>query len=168
MSQLTLTVEQAGQRADQFLTQSVESLTRSGAQKLLEQGLVTVNGKSAKKNTKFSAGDTVTVQLPEPEPVEVLPQDIPLDVVYEDQDVIVVNKPVGMVVHRPRSPGRHPGQRPALRLRRLPLGHQRPAAAGHRPPHRPGYQRAHHRGEKRHGSPEPVRAAPRPLVGPHL
>ena len=99
MSQLTLTVEQAGQRADQFLTQSVESLTRSGAQKLLEQGLVTVNGKSAKKNTKFSAGDTVTVQLPEPEPVEVLPQDIPLDVVYEDQDVIVVNKPVGMVVH---------------------------------------------------------------------
>ena len=81
MSQLTLTVEQAGQRADQFLAQSVESLTRSGAQKLLEQGLVTVNGKSAKKNTKFSAGDTVTVQLPEPEPVEVLPQDIPLDVV---------------------------------------------------------------------------------------
>ena len=99
MSQLTLTVEQAGQRADQFLAQSVESLTRSGAQKLLEQGLVTVNGKSAKKNTKFSAGDTVTVQLPEPEPVEVLPQAIPLDVVYEDQDVIVVNKPVGMVVH---------------------------------------------------------------------
>ena len=67
MSQLTLTVEQAGQRADQFLAQSVESLTRSGAQKLLEQGLVTVNGKPAKKNTKFSAGDTVTVQLPEPE-----------------------------------------------------------------------------------------------------
>ena len=77
----------------------MESLTRSGAQKLLEQGLVTVNGKAAKKNTKFSAGDTVTVQLPEPEPVEVLPQNIPLDVVYEDQDVIVVNKPVGMVVH---------------------------------------------------------------------
>ena len=69
MSQLTLTVEQAGQRADQFLAQSVESLTRSGAQKLLEQGLVTVNGKPAKKNTKFAAGDTVTVQLPEPEPV---------------------------------------------------------------------------------------------------
>ena len=58
-----------------------------------------MNGKAAKKNTKFSAGDTVIVQLPEPEPVEVLPQNIPLDVVYEDQDVIVVNKPVGMVVH---------------------------------------------------------------------
>lgn len=99
MSQLTLTVEQAGQRADQFLAQTVDTLTRSGAQKLLEQGRVTVNGKAAKKNTKFSAGDTVIVQLPEPEPVEVLPQNIPLDVVYEDQDVIVVNKPVGMVVH---------------------------------------------------------------------
>ena len=93
MSQLTLTVEQAGQRADQFLAQTVDTLTRSGAQKLLEQGRVTVNGKAAKKNTKFSAGDTVIVQLPEPEPVEVLPQNIPLDVVYEDQDVIVVNKP---------------------------------------------------------------------------
>ena len=99
MSQLTLTVEQAGQRADQFLAQTVDTLTRSGAQKLLEQGRVTVNGKAAKKNAKFSAGDTVIVQLPEPEPVEVLPQNIPLDVVYEDQDVIVVNKPVGMVVH---------------------------------------------------------------------
>ena len=99
MSQLTLTVEQAGQRVDQFLAQTVDTLTRSGAQKLLEQGRVTVNGKAAKKNTKFSAGDTVIVQLPEPEPVEVLPQNIPLDVVYEDQDVIVVNKPVGMVVH---------------------------------------------------------------------
>ena len=84
MSQLTLAVEQAGQRADQFLAQTVDTLTRSGAQKLLEQGRVTVNGKAAKKNTKFSAGDTVIVQLPEPEPVEVLPQNIPLDVVYED------------------------------------------------------------------------------------
>lgn len=99
MTQLTLTVERTGQRADQFLAEMVESLTRSGAQKLLEQNLVTVNGKAVKKNTKFSVGDQVIVQLPEPEQVAVLPQNIPLDVVYEDQDVIVVNKPVGMVVH---------------------------------------------------------------------
>ena len=100
MSQLTLTVEQAGQRADQFLAQTVDTLTRSGAQKLLEQGRVTVNGKAAMKNTKFSAGDTVIVQLPEPEPVEVVPLNFPQDVVY--QDFIVVNKPLCMVVHSAR------------------------------------------------------------------
>ena len=168
MSQLTLTVEQAGQRADQFLAQTVDTLTRSGAQKLLEQGRVTVNGKAAKKNTKFSAGDTVIVQLPEPEPVEVLPQNIPLDVVYEDQDVIVVNKPVGMVVHP--APGHSDGTlvNALLRLRRFPLRHQRSTAARYRPPYRPRHQRTHHRGQKRYGSPELVRAAPRPLLGAHL
>lgn len=89
----------SGQRLDQFLAQAVENLTRSGAQKLLEQGRVTVGGKAAKKNAKVSAGDEIVVQLPEPEPAEAVAQDIPLDVVYEDEDVIVVNKPVGMVVH---------------------------------------------------------------------
>lgn len=99
MNLLTIPAEQSGQRADLFLSQNVEHLTRSGAQKLLEQGRVTVNGKLAKKNTRLTAGDQVMVELPEPEPLEVLPQNIPLDVVYEDGDVIVVNKSVGMVVH---------------------------------------------------------------------
>lgn len=103
MTYLTLTPEESGQRLDQYLAQAVEQLTRSGAQKLLEEGRVTVNGKPARKNTRLSLGDAVTVELPDPEPVDVIAQEIPLDVVYEDGDVIVVNKPVGMVVHRPRA-----------------------------------------------------------------
>ena len=99
MTRLTLTAGTAGQRLDQYLAGAVDALTRSGAQRLLEAGLVTVNGKGAKKNARLNAGDTVVVDLPDPEPAQALPQEIPLDVVYEDADVIVVNKPVGMVVH---------------------------------------------------------------------
>ena len=99
MTALTLTVQQSGERLDAFLARSVEGLTRSAAQRLLEDGAVTCNGKALKKKDRPSAGDVVEVLLPDPEPVDVLPQNIPLDVVYEDGDVIVVNKPVGMVVH---------------------------------------------------------------------
>ena len=96
---VTLTVETGGQRADQFLSQSLDNLTRSAAQKLLEGGHVLRGGKALKKNDRLSQGEEVSVLIPDPTTVEILPQDIPLDVVYEDEDVIVVNKPVGMVVH---------------------------------------------------------------------
>ena len=96
---VTLTVETGGQRADQFLSQSLNNLTRSAAQKLLEGGHVLREGKALKKNDRLNPGDEISVLIPDPTEVEILPQDIPLDVVYEDEDVIVVNKPVGMVVH---------------------------------------------------------------------
>lgn len=96
---VTLTVEQSGLRADQYLAGVLDGLTRSAAQKLLEEGRVLRRGKALKKNDKLQAGDEVAVCIPDPTPVEIVPQDIPLDVVYEDGDVIVVNKPVGMVVH---------------------------------------------------------------------
>ncbi len=99
MTVLTLTADLSGERADQFLSRSVEELTRSAAQKLLEQGAVTQNGKAVKKNAKLDAGTVLAVSLPEPQPLDVAPQNIPLDVVYEDGDVVVVNKPVGLVVH---------------------------------------------------------------------
>ena len=99
MEILTLTADQPGERADAFLARSVPDLTRSAAQRLLEEGAVLLAGKPVKKNYKTALGDTLELTLPDPEPVDVLPQDIPLDVVYEDGDVIVVNKPVGMVVH---------------------------------------------------------------------
>ena len=99
MTRLTLTADQAGERADQFLARSVEGLTRSAAQKLLEQGAVTAGGKALKKNAKLELGAELSLSLPDPEPIDVAPQDIPLDVVYEDEDVIVINKPVGLVVH---------------------------------------------------------------------
>ena len=99
MTILTLISDTAGERLDAFLARSVEDLSRSAAQKLLEKGAVTIAGRPAKKNEKTAEGMTVEVELPEPEPIDVIPQDIPLDVVYEDADVIVINKPVGLVVH---------------------------------------------------------------------
>ncbi len=99
MSPLTLTADREGERLDAFLARSVPGLTRSAAQKLLEDGAVTLSGRPGKKNDRTVVGIKVSVTLPDPEPLDVLPQDIPLDVVYEDDDVIVVNKPVGMVVH---------------------------------------------------------------------
>ena len=96
---ITLIAQENGVRADQFLSQSLDNLTRSAAQKLLEAGHVLRGGKALKKNDKLKEGDEITVLIPAPTEVEILPQDIPLDVVYEDEDVIVVNKPVGMVVH---------------------------------------------------------------------
>ena len=91
--------ESKNQRLDAFLASSLDGLTRSQAARLIESGEVAVNGKTAGKSYKLAGGDVLAVTLPEPEPVEAVPQDIPLDVVYEDADVIVVNKPSGMVVH---------------------------------------------------------------------
>jgi 23S rRNA pseudouridine1911/1915/1917 synthase len=100
MRELTVTAEESGQRLDAFLSAQVEELTRSAVQKLMEEGRVTnAKGSAVKKNEKTTAGTSYTLTLPDPEPVDILPQDIPLDVVYEDEDVIVVNKPVGLVVH---------------------------------------------------------------------
>ncbi len=96
---LTATSEDRGVRIDAWLAAHVEGLTRSAAAKLLESGGVAVNGVSAAKNYRLTGGETVEVTRPEAEEIAVEPQDIPLDVVYEDQDVIVVNKPVGLVVH---------------------------------------------------------------------
>ena len=99
MTPLLLRADKAGERADQLIARLVPELTRSAAQRLLEEGAVTRNGQPVKKNYKAAEGDVLAVALPDPEPAEAVPQDIPLDVVYEDDDVIVVNKPVGLVVH---------------------------------------------------------------------
>ena len=99
MTTLKLTADREGERADALLSRLIPDLTRSGAQKLLERGAVTREGKPVRKNDRSAPGQVLEVVLPDPEPVAVRPQDIPLDVVYEDGDVIVVNKPVGLVVH---------------------------------------------------------------------
>ena len=96
---LMIEATESAERIDALLARSVEGLTRSAAQRLLEQGAVTLQGKPVKKNHKTSPGETFEIVLPEPEPAEPEPEDIPLDVRYEDDDLIVVNKPRGMVVH---------------------------------------------------------------------
>ena len=100
METLTLTAGPDGPaRLDAFLAARAPELTRSAAARLIEEGRVLVNGRPAAKSLKLAGGETVLVSLPEPEPTAAQPQDIPLDVVYEDEDVIVVNKPKGLVVH---------------------------------------------------------------------
>ena len=99
MTTLELRADRTGERADSFLARTVEGLTRSAAQRLLEEGAVRKNGVPVKKNEKLAEGEVLVLSLHAPAPVDILPQDIPLDVAYEDDDVIVVNKSVGMVVH---------------------------------------------------------------------
>ncbi|BDF73040.1 pseudouridine synthase [Oscillospiraceae bacterium] len=99
MTPLLLEADRAGERCDQLLSRLLPGLTRSAAQRLLEEGAVTLNGAAVKKNYRAAPGDVLRVVLPDLAPVDLIAQDIPLDVAYEDDDVIVVNKPVGMVVH---------------------------------------------------------------------
>ena len=99
MTALRTGAEDRGKRLDAFLAEQLPEVTRSAAQRLIAQGMVLVEGQTAAKSCKLTGEETVEVTLPEPEPTEAVAQDIPLDVVYEDQDVVVVNKPVGMVVH---------------------------------------------------------------------
>ena len=96
---ITFTAQESGDRIDALLARSVAGLTRSAAVRLIEGGAVLVNGRAVKKNYKAAAGDTICVEIPETEELPLVPQDIPLDTVYEDADVIVVNKARGMVVH---------------------------------------------------------------------
>mgnify|MGYP002529072912 FL=1 len=95
---LTAATEHAGVRLDAFLSAD-GALTRSQAARLIAEGRVRVNGKPAAKSARLSGGETVTVDVPQLRETALPPQDIPLDVVYEDDDVIVVNKPTGLVVH---------------------------------------------------------------------
>ena len=96
---LTATPEEKGRRLDQFLAEQLEELTRSAAQRLAEEEHVLLNGKPLKKNYKITGGETLEVHLPDPEPIDAVPQNIPLDIAYEDEDLLVINKPKGMVVH---------------------------------------------------------------------
>ena len=96
---MTLYPDLPGERLDAYLARAVPDMTRSAAQRLIEEGCVLRNGKPAKKNDKLNPGDTVDVTIPEPKETEIVPTDIPLDIVYEDEDVLVINKPKGLVVH---------------------------------------------------------------------
>ena len=96
---MTLFADTAGERLDAFLARSELNLSRSAAQKLLDEGCVTLNGKAGKKNDRLTPGDTVEVTLPEPKEIDVEARDIPLDIVYEDEDLFVINKPAGLPIH---------------------------------------------------------------------
>ncbi len=95
---VTVAPADAGRRLDQYLSEQC-ALTRSAVQKLCEEGNILRGGRPAGKNEKLKAGDLIEITIPDPEPTEALPENIPLEIVYEDDDLLVVNKPKGMVVH---------------------------------------------------------------------
>ena len=96
---MILIADISGERLDAFLARSVEGLTRSAAQRLIEDGCVLRNSRPGKKNDKLNIGDEISVEIPEAKPVDIVAKDIPLEIVYEDEDVLVINKPKGLVVH---------------------------------------------------------------------
>ena len=96
---MILIADVSGERLDAFLARSIENMSRSGAQKLLEEGCVLRCGKPGKKNDKLNIGDEISVTLPEPKEVDIVATQMELDIVYEDDDVLVINKPKGLVVH---------------------------------------------------------------------
>ena len=100
MEKIILTVSNPdGLRLDKYISENIEDVSRTYAQELCEKGLVLLNGKALSKKYQPKDGEALEVSLPVPETLDVLPENIPLDIVYEDKDVIVVNKPQGMVVH---------------------------------------------------------------------
>ena len=96
---LSIIAEESGERIDALLARTVTGLSRSAAQRLIEKGAVRIGGRPVQKNTRCEAGTEITLLLPETEEVPLIPQEISLDIVYEDADLVVVNKPRGMVVH---------------------------------------------------------------------
>ena len=99
MNEIKITADIKGERIDRFLCENLENLSRSYIQKLLKDGMISVNQKKVKPNYKLNEQDEIIVCIPDPEILDVLPEDIPLDILYEDDDILIVNKPKGMVVH---------------------------------------------------------------------
>lgn len=101
MNKITLEISQddQGQRLDTFIAENIEELSRSYVQKLIAEGAITVNEKTVKANYKLKENDLVIAKIPDPQPIKIEPENIPLDIIYEDSDLLVVNKPVDMVVH---------------------------------------------------------------------
>jgi 23S rRNA pseudouridine1911/1915/1917 synthase len=107
MEVFTIETDDVNKRVDVFLNEEMEDISRSALQKNIEKGNITVNGEKISKNYKLRIGDIVEAELPPPENIDIVPEDIPLDIMYEDDDLIVINKPQNMVVHP--APGHYTG-----------------------------------------------------------
>lgn len=107
MEIFTIETDDVNKRVDVFINEEMEDISRSALQKNIEKGNITVNGEKISKNYKLRIGDIVEAELPPPENIDIVPEDIPLDIMYEDDDLIVINKPQNMVVHP--APGHYTG-----------------------------------------------------------
>lgn len=99
MKEYIVSQEEKGKRLDTYISSVDTDITRTSAQRLIEDGNILVNGKNAKVSYKIQENDKISVEIPEPKQIELKAQDIPIEIIYEDSDIIVVNKPKGMVVH---------------------------------------------------------------------
>lgn len=97
--EIYVSTEDVGKRIDTFVSGNISEMTRSAIQGLIEKNKILVNGKPVNKNYKLKSGDSIAVEIPEPQVMDAIPENIPLEIVYEDNDLLVVNKPKGMVVH---------------------------------------------------------------------
>lgn len=97
--ELSASEADCGVRIDKFIADNLEELTRSSIQNLIKTGDVLVKGTTVNKSYKLQSGDNIEVMIPEPQPLDAVPENIPIDIVYEDEDLLIVNKPKGMVVH---------------------------------------------------------------------
>ena len=102
---MILTADIPGERLDAFLARCADNLSRSAAQKLIEDGQVTRNGKPGKKNDKLNMGDEIRVRIPEPKTVDITAREMPLDIVYEDENILLVSKRPGVSVHEDEDGG---------------------------------------------------------------
>ena len=107
MKEFSIDRNTEGQRIDRYLSDELEDRSRSYIQKIMKEGYVKVNQKPVKSNYRLSFGDSVEVTLPEAKEPDIVPENIPLDILYEDQDIIMINKPKQMVVHP--APGHYSG-----------------------------------------------------------
>ncbi|MGH2670024.1 MAG: RluA family pseudouridine synthase, partial [bacterium] len=99
MRTLSLTADRGGERLDSFVARRCPELSRSYAGRLIDEGLVTLDGRQAKRSERIDAGSTVSVTIPPPETIDLAPEDIPLTIIYQDSDIIVLDKPAGLTVH---------------------------------------------------------------------
>ncbi len=96
---LNCSFEDKGKRIDKFISDNIAELTRSAVQNIIESEAVAVDGRTAAKNYKIRGSEEIIVNIPDPQPMDAVPENIPLEIIYEDNDLLVVNKPKGMVVH---------------------------------------------------------------------
>lgn len=96
---LQCTAEDSGKRIDKYISDNIAELTRSAVQGIIAKNGITADGKAVSKNYKIKGTETIEVEIPDAEPMDAVPENIPIDIVYEDDDLLVVNKPKGMVVH---------------------------------------------------------------------
>ena len=99
MNEYKIKKEDEGIRLDKVVSKLEQEISRSSIQRMIEQGNILVNGNKAKISCKVSEGDLITIHEEQPKEINLLPQDIPLDIIYEDDDILLINKEKGMVVH---------------------------------------------------------------------